>query len=99
MNHRIQPPKGYRVVPCDGSAHDSAFNDNCHRCAPLWGRLVVPEAFPDAESYRDHFWALEESQPAAAKALRRRVRAATTRHANAQHRAYVEWAGDPSRGD
>lgn len=84
------PPKGYHHVPCDGAAHESAFNDHCGRCAPRWGRLLVPVEFPTAEAFRDHLDGLE---PGHAKDLRTTVKRASTRAATMEARHYAEWQG------
>jgi hypothetical protein len=44
---------GYKLIPCDGHAHSNAHIDNCGRCAPRWGWLMVP-----ADCGRPAGWAL-----------------------------------------
>ena len=43
----------YHAVPCAGAAHSNPHIDNCGLCAPLWGRVVVPVAFPSLQAFRD----------------------------------------------
>lgn len=82
-------PKGYHAVPCDSSAHDSAFNDTCTRCAPLWGVVLVPVGFCSAQAFRD---ALADADPSDRAGMVRRRRNATRRYSDAKARAYREWA-------
>jgi hypothetical protein len=34
---------GYKLIPCDGEAHSNPHIDNCGKCAPRWGFVMVPE--------------------------------------------------------
>jgi len=38
----IDDAKARATVPCDGEAHSNPWIDNCHTCAPFWGK-VLPE--------------------------------------------------------
>ena len=35
--------KGFVAVDCAGEAHSNPHIDNCGRCAPLWGVMVVKD--------------------------------------------------------
>jgi len=50
-------PKGdFHFVPCDGEAHApgvGGYAENCHICAPDWGRVVVSTDCATLEDFRD----------------------------------------------
>ena len=42
LPHRTYCRDGYKLVPCDGEAHENPHIDNCSQCAPRWGWVMAP---------------------------------------------------------
>jgi len=38
---------GFKLIPCDGGAHSNPHIDNCMKCAPRWGWVMVPDAIEE----------------------------------------------------
>jgi len=75
--HRGYCRDGFKLVQCDGEAHDNPHIDNCMQCAPRWGWVMVPESSTHLDWCDECFQALRRGVasdcPDAPEELRREL--------------------------
>ena len=49
LPHRTYCRDGFKIVQCDGEAHDNPHIDHCMQCAPRWGWVMVPRELTHVE--------------------------------------------------